>query len=148
MAGRARGPAAPAPHLASGGPPAQKSRPGTGTVGLWAVGGCGGWEGLAGLEETRPWRRAVWMPAAQCLSSSSLPHFGFYLPVPSHLLSISTGLTPYLHSRITVPFVGDSDSKASVYNAGDPGSIPGSGRSPGEGNGNPLQFYCLENPLD
>ena len=38
--------------------------------------------------------------------------------------------------------------KASVYNAGDPGSIPGSGRSSGEGNGNPLQYYCLENPMD
>ena len=36
----------------------------------------------------------------------------------------------------------------SVYNAGDPGSIPGSGRSPGEGNGNPLQYYCLENPME
>ena len=33
-------------------------------------------------------------------------------------------------------------------NAGDPGSIPGSGRSPGEGNGNPLQYSCLENPMD
>ena len=36
--------------------------------------------------------------------------------------------------------------KASTYNAGDPGSIPGAGRSPGEGNGNPLQYSCLENP--
>ena len=36
----------------------------------------------------------------------------------------------------------------SVYNAGDPGSIPGLGRSPGEGNGDPLQYYCLENPMD
>ena len=45
-------------------------------------------------------------------------------------------------------FPGGSDSKASVYNAGDRGSIPGSGRSPGEGNGNPLQYYCLENPMD
>ena len=36
----------------------------------------------------------------------------------------------------------------SVYNVGDPGSIPGSGRSPGEGNGNPFQYYCLENPID
>ena len=41
-----------------------------------------------------------------------------------------------------------SDGKVSVYNAGDPGSIPGLGRSPGEGNGNPLQDYCLENPMD
>ena len=43
---------------------------------------------------------------------------------------------------------GGSDSKATVYNAGDPGSIPGSERSPGEGNGNPLQYSCLENPMD
>ena len=40
------------------------------------------------------------------------------------------------------------DSKASAYNAGDPSSIPGSGRSPGEGNSNPLQYSCLENPVD
>ena len=45
-------------------------------------------------------------------------------------------------------FPGGSDGKASVYNAGDPGLIPGSGRSPGEGNGHPLQYYCLENPMD
>ena len=45
-------------------------------------------------------------------------------------------------------FPGSSDGKASAYNVGDPGSIPGSGRSPGEGNGNPLQYSCLENPMD
>ena len=44
-------------------------------------------------------------------------------------------------------FPGGSDGKASVYNAGDPGSIPGLERSSGEGNGNPLQYYCLENPM-
>ena len=43
---------------------------------------------------------------------------------------------------------GGLDGKASACNAGDPGSIPGSGRSPGEGNGNPLQHSCLENPMD
>ena len=43
---------------------------------------------------------------------------------------------------------GGSDGKASAYDAGDPGSIPGWGRSPGEGNGNPLQHSCLENPMD
>ena len=42
---------------------------------------------------------------------------------------------------------GGSDCKESVCNAGDPGSIPGSGRSPGEGNGDPLQYSCLENPM-
>ena len=41
-----------------------------------------------------------------------------------------------------------SDSKASTHNVGDLGSIPGSGRSPREGNGNPLQYSCLENPMD
>ena len=43
---------------------------------------------------------------------------------------------------------GGSEVKVSASNAGDPGSIPGSGRSPGEGNGNPLQYSCLENPMD
>ena len=43
---------------------------------------------------------------------------------------------------------GGSDGKESACNAGDPGSIPGSRRSPGEGNGNPLQYSCLENPMD
>ena len=45
-------------------------------------------------------------------------------------------------------FPGGTEVKASASNAGDPGSIPGSGRSPGEGNGNPLQYSCLENPMD
>ena len=45
-------------------------------------------------------------------------------------------------------FPGGSDGKASACNVGDPGSIPGSGRSPGEGNGNPLQDSCLENSMD
>ena len=44
-------------------------------------------------------------------------------------------------------FPGGSDGKASVYNAVDLGLIPGLGRSPGEGNGNPLQDYYLENPI-
>ena len=45
-------------------------------------------------------------------------------------------------------FPGGSEVKVSASNAGDLGSIPGSGRSPGEGNGNPLQYSCLENPMD
>ena len=43
---------------------------------------------------------------------------------------------------------GGSDSKKSAYNAGDLNSIPGSGRSPGEGNDNPVQYSCLGNPMD
>ena len=44
-------------------------------------------------------------------------------------------------------FPGHSDGKESTCNAGDVGSIPGSGRSPREGNGDPLQYSCLENPM-
>ena len=52
----------------------------------------------------------------------------------------SQGLPPF--------FPGGSDGKESACNAGDPGSIPGLGKSPGEGNGYPLQHSCLENPKD
>ena len=45
-------------------------------------------------------------------------------------------------------FPGGSEVKASASHVGDLGLIPGSGRSPGEGNGNPLQYSCLENPMD
>ena len=44
--------------------------------------------------------------------------------------------------------LGGSDGKEFACNAGDLGSMPGSGRSPGEGNGNPLQYSCLGNPMD
>ena len=45
-------------------------------------------------------------------------------------------------------FPGGSDGKDSACNVGDPGSIPGSERSPAEGHGNPFQYSCLENPMD
>ena len=45
-------------------------------------------------------------------------------------------------------FAGGSDGETSAYNVGDLGSIPGLGRSPGEGNGNPLQYSCLENSME
>ena len=48
----------------------------------------------------------------------------------------------------SLDFPGGSDGKVSAYSVGDPGSIPGSGRSPGEVNGNPLQYSCLENLMD
>ena len=64
-------------------------------------------------------------------------------------------ITPKLESRLLGEisitlwgFPGGSEVKASASNAGDLGSIPGSGRSPEEGNGNPLQYSCLENPMD
>ena len=51
-------------------------------------------------------------------------------------------------SWVVLGFPGGSAGKESAYNAGDLGSIPELGRSPGGGNGNPLQYSCLENPMD
>ena len=51
-----------------------------------------------------------------------------------------------VNMKLSIP--GSSAGKESSFSAGDPGSIPGSGRSPGERNGNPLQYSCLENPRD
>ena len=53
-----------------------------------------------------------------------------------------------LFTLLIVPFPGGTEDKTSAHNAGDLGSIPRSGRSPGEGNGNPLQYSWLENPMD
>ena len=54
----------------------------------------------------------------------------------------------FLAETSATEFPGGSDGKASAYiDVGDPGSIPGLGRSSGEGNGNPLQYFCLENPM-
>ena len=57
-------------------------------------------------------------------------------------------IMPILYFKTPKSFPGGSEAKASAWNVGDPGSIPGSGRSPGEGNGNPRQYCCLENPMD
>ena len=54
----------------------------------------------------------------------------------------------FYHPHYNQGFPGDSDGKESVCNAGDLGLILGSGRSPGEGNGNPLQYSCMENSMD
>ena len=54
----------------------------------------------------------------------------------------------FLENYGTEGFPGGSDGKESTYNAGDLGSIPGFGRSLGEGNGNPFQHSCLENSID
>ena len=53
-----------------------------------------------------------------------------------------------IHLPLILGFPCSSVGKESAYSAGDPGSIPGLGRSPGEGNGNPFQYSCLENLMD
>ena len=57
-------------------------------------------------------------------------------------------LIVYMHTYIQLGFPGGSNGKESACNAGDLALIPGSGRSPGEGNGNTLQYSCLGNPMD
>ena len=63
-------------------------------------------------------------------------------------LSKRTDLEMFIHFNLSLDFPGGSDSKASVCNAGDPGLIPGLGRSPGEGNENPHQNSVLDNAMD
>ena len=70
------------------------------------------------------------------------PAFRIWLVLSSVLRAFGTEF------HLNVCFPGGSEVKASASSAEDPGSIPGLGRSPGEGNGNPLQCSCLENPMD
>ena len=74
------------------------------------------------------------LPVGLCQSSLNIQLF-FPLPALLGVLLVASS-------------VSSSDGKASACNSGDPDSIPGSGTSPGEGNGYPLQYSCLENPMD
>ena len=75
--------------------------------------------------------------------------FGRYIGRYIQQLVINMFTYLFIHMFIDVKTSpAGSEGKVSAYNAGDPSSIPGSGRSPGEGNGNPLQYSCLENPMD
>ena len=62
-----------------------------------------------------------------------------------HLFYFYIGVYTYIG---IYTFPGGSDGKESACNAGDPGLIPGLGRTPGEGTGNPLQYSCLENSME
>ena len=76
---------------------------------------------------------------SKSLIQFSVDGWGYYLPGAK----LWCGLLWWLS-----PFQSGSEGKASACNAGDPGLIPGSGRSPGERNGNPLQYSCVENSMD
>ena len=91
----------------------------------------------------------------QCYSLGSDPHFvllivalNLFLLRSSSCHSINSAFFEGLLSSVVRDFPGGSDGKVSAYNAGDLGSIPGLGRSPGEENGSPFQYSCLENPVD
>ena len=67
---------------------------------------------------------------------------------PKENLTGNPHIVDFFFKYAYIGFPGGSEVKASARNAGDPDSIPGSGRSPGEGSGNPLQYSCLENSTD
>ena len=68
--------------------------------------------------------------------------------VPPALRPFDGGGSPVFLAILSVGFPGGSNGKESACNVGDPGSISGLGRSPGERNGNPLQYSCLKNSMD
>ena len=81
-----------------------------------------------------------------CFHSTYVETSTLFLQGAATNVAISYSFLPFM--LCFQDFPGGSDGKASACNAGDLGSIPGSGRSSGEGNGNPLQYSCLENPMD
>ena len=84
-----------------------------------------------------------WSPALQADTlPSELPGKSPVAQMSHHACQIS-----FIWNQTLYYFPGGSDGKASAYSAGDLGSNPGSGGSPGEGNDNPLQYSCLENPM-
>ena len=82
--------------------------------------------------------------------SSLHPTANFHWPSILHMVNVYVSMLLFqlFHPFLPLCFPGGSDGKASTCNAGDLGLIPGSGRSPGEGNGNPPQYSCLENSMD
>ena len=90
-----------------------------------------------------------WIVACQAPLSMGLFRQEYWsgLPFPSPGDLPDPGIQPKFFCFSIGRFFG-SDGKASAYNVGDPGLIPRSGRSSGEGNGNPLHYFCLENALD
>ena len=91
-------------------------------------------------------RRTISLPHSYSqIQQTELPRLCMYvlvespLPSPKHYCALPSAL---------LGFPNGSDSKESDHSAGGPGSIPGSGRSPGEGKDNPLKYSCLENPMD
>ena len=91
---------------------------------------------------------------SQCLSSSSSHEnispktFSTLMPGGKHPLYCDSSLSLKAIYEPDRGFPSGSDGKEYTCNAGDPGSSHASGRPPGEGNGNPLQYPCLENPID
>ena len=84
----------------------------------------------------------------ETVMTMTLNRQGNGLPQAGMKMETEVGFEMYFGGKVDKGFCGGSDGKVSTYNAGDLGSIPGLERSSGEVNGNPLQYSCLENPMD
>ena len=98
---------------------------------------------MFGLTERAHNRGLLSNPSITSLASGEVGGGSFCLPTISSVSRYCTVSILFIQG-----FPGGLEGRASTCNAGDPGSIPELGRSPGEGNGNPLQYSCLENPMD
>ena len=87
------------------------------------------------------------MCSIACTPPSAIEHI-FFLKISTSLEKLLLVMRNMYSPFSRNCFPGGSEVKASACNAGDLSSIPGLGRPPGEGNGNPLQYSCLENPMD
>ena len=104
----------------------------------------------------KPQLCSLWSQGVSNCWASSLQRYVSWEPVPWGVAKTVSVLTLWFSVtswQLEIPswlhgFPGGSEGKASACNTEDPGSIPGLGRSPGEGNGNPLQYSCLEKPMD
>ena len=88
----------------------------------------------------------AWFPHLKSKESSVCP--GRLCRIKYRWLNCKRSYKVAYYLSLLLGFPGSSDSKEPACNVEDPGLIPGSGRPPGEGNGNPLQYSCLENPMD
>ena len=92
------------------------------------------------------------VPVSTVLDAIPINHYRVLGRVPCAIQQVLISYLFYLFFKKLLflywGFPSGSDGKASVCNAGDPGSIPGLGRSPGEENGSSLQYSCLKNPMD
>ena len=105
------------------------------------------WAWEAGREWGR-WNGKQGIKAKYTTTFGCLLYFTFFIPPSDYILGLPTMAPSSIIFNNLCLFPGGSDGKASAYNAGNRNLIPGLGRSPGEGNGNPLQYPCLENPMD
>ena len=113
------------------------------------------WATVRGV--TRSWTQLSNWAHNICLDAHVLPPVPPFFPTTTvsplvpHLFPIEWKLAQarnYIFATCSVGFPGGSDGKESACIVGDLGSVPGSGRSPGEGNGYPIQYSCLENSKD